>query len=118
MEKDFDCLMGLRCRGIEVAIPKRLSLDAELAELQGQIWGVDKEMTISRLRNNVVFTNNLDDLFVVSFVLFALAIMCCPSRPGYVDLCLLSLVKQRKRIRSYNWGCFAFKKLLEEVKLY
>ncbi|KAL6128921.1 hypothetical protein ACLB2K_072274 [Fragaria x ananassa] len=31
---------------------------------------------------------------------------------------LLSLVKERKHIRSYNWGCFAFKKLLEEVKLY
>ncbi|KAL6138908.1 hypothetical protein ACLB2K_064187 [Fragaria x ananassa] len=28
MEKNFDRLMGLKCRGIEVAIPKRLSLDA------------------------------------------------------------------------------------------
>ncbi|KAL6203501.1 hypothetical protein ACLB2K_027201 [Fragaria x ananassa] len=88
MEKDFDGLMGLMCRGIEVTVPKRLSLDAELAELQGQIWGVDKEMTIDRLRNYVVFTDNPDELFV------------------------------RKRIRSYNWGRFAFKKLLDEVKLY
>lgn len=118
MEKDFDGLMGLRCRGIEVTVPKRLSLDAKLAELQGQIWGVDKEMTIDRLRNYVVFTDNPDELFVVSFVLFALAIMFCPSKPGYVDPRLLSLVKERKRIRSYNWGRFAFKKLLDEVKLY
>ncbi|KAL6223961.1 hypothetical protein ACLB2K_002818 [Fragaria x ananassa] len=117
MEKDFDGLMGLRCCGIEVTIPKSLSLDAELAELQGQIWGVDKEMTIDRLRNNVVFTDNPDELFMVSFVLFVLAIMFCPNIPGYVDSRMLSLVKERKHIRSYNWGRFAFKKLFE-VKLY
>ncbi|KAL6219392.1 hypothetical protein ACLB2K_007151 [Fragaria x ananassa] len=118
MEKDFDRLMGLRCRGTEVSLPKRVIHDPEVADLQGIIWGVDKEMSIDILRRNVVFSDDPDNLFVVSFVLFALAIMYCPTRAGYVDPRLLLLVKDRKRMRSYNWGRLAFRKLLEEVKLY
>ncbi|KAL6186360.1 hypothetical protein ACLB2K_042480 [Fragaria x ananassa] len=118
MEKDFDRLMGLRCRGTEVSLPKRVIHDPEVADLQGIIWGVDKEMSIDILRKNVVFSDDPDNLFVVSFVLFALAIMYCPTRAGYVDPRLLLLVKDRKRMRSYNWGRLAFRKLLEEVKLY
>ncbi|KAL6178098.1 hypothetical protein ACLB2K_049617 [Fragaria x ananassa] len=75
-------------------------------------------MSIDKLRRNIVFSDDPDDLFVVSFVLFVLVIMYCPTRAGYVDPRLLLLVKDRWRMRSYNWGRFAFRKLMEEVKLY
>ncbi|KAL6225451.1 hypothetical protein ACLB2K_004301 [Fragaria x ananassa] len=101
IEKDFDRLMGLRCRSTEVNI-HCLTAKCEAAEWKKRLCGNDTYINMKSLKKTVVYTDD-DELFMVSFALFALPIMFYPSTPGFVDPRFLISLRNPRAIRSHNW---------------
>ncbi|KAL6144386.1 hypothetical protein ACLB2K_055079 [Fragaria x ananassa] len=115
-EKDLGRSMGVRCRGTEVDIDCSTG-KCEAAEWKKRLCGNDTDINLKSLKKTIVYTDD-NELFMVSFALFALATMFCPSTPGYVDPRFLVPLRNPHAIRSHNWGQFCYTKLVEGVASY
>ncbi|XP_050373006.1 uncharacterized protein LOC126790705 isoform X3 [Argentina anserina] len=116
-EKDFNRLMGLSCRGMEVDLHCS-DVDDVVAKLKTKLHVEDDDISVDRLRDIVLSSPDEGEIFIVSFALYALSIMFCPSPTGHVDQQLLIPLRHPQDIRRKNWSRFAYKKLVEGVLSY
>lgn len=75
-------------------------------------------MSLEVLKNLIHNTEKADDTFRISFSLYALAILLCPSTPNKVDPWFLLPLRDPAVVCKNNWATLCFTKLVEGLTLF
>ncbi|KAK9922336.1 hypothetical protein M0R45_030804 [Rubus argutus] len=113
---DFELIMGVQDGGSPVDLDGSLD-DPDIVELTRKVFG-DKEMSVDVLKNLIHNTKKADDTFRISFSLYALAILLCPSTSDKVDPRFLLPLRDPAAVCKNNWATLCFTKLVERLMLF
>ncbi|PRQ39244.1 hypothetical protein RchiOBHm_Chr4g0423011 [Rosa chinensis] len=112
--EDFKRVMNVRDGTCEVDLAGGLD-DANIVQLKSMICGSDSEISIDRLRSLVLETESANDIFKISFCLYAIGTLLCPTGDDHVDPRYLLPLREPSTIHSKKWSSYFFMKLVEGV---
>ncbi|KAM5585243.1 hypothetical protein ABKV19_004568 [Rosa sericea] len=116
-DSDFERVMGVRNGGSAVELDGWSEV-IKINELTSKIFGENTEISIVTLKKNILEREEVDDIFKISFVLYALAILLCPTRPGCVEMKFVIPVCDAAAIGTKNWASVCFRHLVDGVLSY
>ncbi|XP_024166909.1 uncharacterized protein LOC112173507 isoform X2 [Rosa chinensis] len=113
-DSDFERVMGVRSGGLAVELDGWSEV-IKINELTSKIFGENREISIVTLKKNILEREEVDDIVKISFVLYAFAILLCPTRPGYVERKFLIPICDTAAIGTKNWESVCFRHLVDGV---
>lgn len=113
---DFERVMGVKDGGQDIVLSFESIEDAEFAELRKSLYGENKEINVENLRKIVIESDKADEYFKISFVLYAISTVLCPSTSANIDPKLIIPLRDHANIGHKNWSTFCFLQLMEGIK--
>ncbi|KAK9911239.1 hypothetical protein M0R45_035160 [Rubus argutus] len=111
---DFEHRMGVKDGGRDIELggfndhTKRL-------QLMKYVGGEDEVLHREHLKKFLIETDTVDEIFRISFILYAVDTILCPSSSEAIQENFMIPSKDNASICELNWASFSFKCLLEGI---
>lgn len=115
--KDFARIMGIKDGGSDIECSGKSDEDL-VNRFKLRLGGGGDAITIATLREIVIERKEADNLFVMGFILYAMATLLCPVGDEQVESALLFALIDTCYINSQNWATYAFQKLIMGVLMF
>ncbi|PRQ24049.1 putative Ulp1 peptidase [Rosa chinensis] len=111
---DFERIMGVKDGGVDVDFSGGVN-ESVIAVLKKELDGNDGNITMNSLKDIVLNRREVDGIFKVAFVMYAMSGLLCPTEGNIVDHMLLVPLMKAESIRGLNWATYCCSKLQDAV---
>ena len=114
-ESDFEKVMGLP-NGTQDVECDMGEFDETCIRIKNLLIKTGKKtITLSSLMRKLKNMKYADDVFRISFILFTISTLLCPSASSKIGEALLTQLKDPKLIRHTKWATYCFLYLMDGV---
>lgn len=112
---DVHHVIGLPCSGADISVEGTV---AEHNALYEKYYGTTASLTVSQLHSELTSCKEVNEGFIVKFVMFVLGTFLCPTTSVKPKRELIGCFKDVKNIGSLNWAKFVLGYLVASIRKY